>query len=62
MKNLHYASLAPKHQERLDFNAFKKWMQETAGLRGGGKPGTLQGGGPKIAKPLGEAIKTGLLQ
>jgi alanyl-tRNA synthetase len=61
-KSSFYASLAPKHNERMDFKTFKKWMQESAGLRGGGKPGTLQGGGKKVDKPLGDAIKTGLLQ
>lgn len=61
-KSAFYASLAPKHQKRMDFNTFKKWMQDSAGLRGGGKPGTVQGGGPKIDKNLSDAIKAGMLK
>lgn len=55
-----FASLAPEHQETIDMKAFSKWLQEATGLRGGGKKGTLQGGGPKITQDLAPLIKKGL--
>jgi len=46
-----YAQCDAKHEKKIDMKAFAKILQE-AGLRGGGKKGTLQGGGKKITKDL----------
>lgn len=59
-KSVFFASLASEHQEIIDMEAFGKWLKEAVGLRGGGKKGTLQGGGPKITKDLAPLIKAGL--
>lgn len=61
-KSSFFASLAPEYLKSMDFTIFKKWLQETTGLRGGGRPGTLQGGGPRITKDYSEAIKAGMLK
>lgn len=55
-----FASLAPEHQETIDMKTFATWLKDATGLRGGGKKGTLQGGGPKITKDLAPLIKKGL--
>lgn len=46
-----YAQCDAKHEKKIDMKAFAKTLQDT-GLRGGGKKGTLQGGGKKITKDL----------
>ena len=51
------ASVAPALVDRVDMKAFGTWLNETAQLRGGGKKDMLQGGGPKVGKDLGDAIK-----
>lgn len=51
------ASVAPTLVDRVDMKAFGAWLNETAGLRGGGKKDTLQGGGPKVGQELGGKIK-----
>lgn len=55
-----FASLAPEHQETIDMKAFATWLKDATGLRGGGKQGTLQGGGPKVTQDLAPLIKKGL--
>jgi alanyl-tRNA synthetase len=59
-KSAFFVSLAPEHEQTIDLPAFGKWLNEAVGLRGGGKKGTLQGGGPKITKDLAPLIKAGL--
>lgn len=59
-KSTFFVSLAPEHEQTIDLPAFGKWLHEATGLRGGGKKGTLQGGGPKITKDLAPLIKAGL--
>jgi alanyl-tRNA synthetase len=59
-KSSFIASLAPQYEETIDMKAFAKWLQESVGLRGGGKKGILQGGGPRVTQDLGPLIKKGL--
>lgn len=51
------ASVAPALVDRIDMKSFGAWLAQTTGLRGGGKKDMLQGGGPKVDKELGDAIK-----
>ena len=55
-----YVSVAPQHEQVIDLTTLSGWLQKTAGLRGGGKKGSLQGGGPRVTQDLGAAIKAGL--
>ncbi len=55
-----FVSVAPQHEHIIDLKTLSDWLQKTAGLRGGGKKGSLQGGGPRITQDLGTAIKAGL--
>ncbi len=55
-----FASLAPEFQDTIDMKTFATWLKDATGIRGGGKKGTLQGGGPKITKDLTSLIKAGL--
>ncbi len=55
-----FVSVAPQHEQVIDLKVLSDWLQKTAGLRGGGKKGTLQGGGPRITQDLGTSIKAGL--
>ena len=57
-----FVSLAPQFDQVVDLAALGAWLNTTYGLRGGGKKGSLQGGGPKITKDIGAAIKVGLLK
>jgi alanyl-tRNA synthetase len=59
-KSVFFVSVAPEYQQIIDLAVLSEWLQKSHGLRGGGKKGTLQGGGPKVAKNLGELIKAGL--
>jgi alanyl-tRNA synthetase len=60
-KSAFFASLAPEHQETINIANFATWLKDTTGIRGGGKKGTLQGGGPKITQDLAPLIKKGLV-
>lgn len=51
------ASVAPTLVDRVDMKSFAAWLNDTAQLRGGGKKDIIQGGGPKVAKDLGDVIK-----
>ncbi len=55
-KSVFYAALDPQHEKAVDFKAFSEKLK-AAGLRGGGKKGTLQGGGPKITQELSALCK-----
>lgn len=50
-----YASLAPELATTLDFETVKNVL-DNHGLKGGGKAGTLQGGGPRLTKDLKAAL------
>ncbi len=56
-KSSFYLALSPQHEKAIDLPALTAWLEKTAGLRGGGKNGTLQGGGPVVDKTLGAQIK-----
>ncbi len=50
-----FASLAPQHAQHINFEKVKDIL-DAHGLKGGGKHGTLQGGGPHITKDLKAAL------
>jgi alanyl-tRNA synthetase len=50
-----YATLASEIAAKLDFEKIKNTL-DAHGLKGGGKAGTLQGGGPRITKDLKAAL------
>ncbi len=54
-KTSFYASLTPELATTLDFEIVKNIL-DAHGLKGGGKGGTLQGGGPRITKDLKTAL------
>lgn len=56
-KSVFFASLAPEHNKTIDMKIFETWLKDTTGIRGGGKQGTLQGGGSKITSDLSPLIK-----
>lgn len=58
--SIFFISIAPEYESAIDLKTLNNWLQTTAGLRGGGKKGTIQGGGPRITQNLGNAVKTGL--
>ncbi|MEX0940349.1 MAG: alanine--tRNA ligase [Candidatus Babeliales bacterium] len=43
-----YCILADQFESQINLKAFATWLKDTFELRGGGKKGTLQGGGPAI--------------
>lgn len=55
-----YVSLNQAYQDVIDLKVFAQWLTQTTGLRGGGKLGTLQGGGPAVIQDLAPLIKAGL--
>lgn len=55
-------SIAPQHESAIDVPALSAWLEKTAGLKGGGRKGILQGGGPLVHQDLGKLITTGLLK
>ncbi len=57
-----YATVAPSYEAHVNTKDFGVWLKTVAGLTGGGKPGTLQGGGPRVGKQLEQQIKDYLLQ
>ncbi len=58
--SIFFVSLAPEYENIIDLKTLSTWLHTSAGLRGGGKRGTIQGGGPRIIQDLGSAIKKGL--
>ena len=56
-KSSFYAALSADYSSKIDLKSFGLWLNETSGLKGGGKPGTLQGGGQAVAKDLETNIK-----
>lgn len=50
------AALAPQFTSSINLKAFGTWLQETAGLRGGGSGTSIQGGGPVVGSELGDKI------
>ncbi len=57
-KSNFYATLSVEHQKTIDFTVFASWLKTTTGLTGGGKNGTLQGGGAQVSKQLEDQMKT----
>jgi alanyl-tRNA synthetase len=55
-------SVAPQYESVVDMVTLSKWLEQTAGLKGGGRKGMLQGGGPLVHQDLGKLIKAGLLK
>lgn len=54
-KTSFYASLAPELATKINFEVVKNTL-DTHGLKGGGKTGNLQGGGPRVTKDLKAAL------
>jgi len=57
-----FATLDQGYAERVNLKEFAGWLKTVASLTGGGKPGTLQGGGPRVSKQLEQQIKDYLQQ
>lgn len=45
-------AISPDYEKKINVQEFSAWLEKTAQLRGGGKKGLLQGGGPKITSAL----------
>lgn len=56
-KSFFYAALSPEFSTKINLKNCASWLNSTYGLKGGGKPGTLQGGGEKIEQDIGTALK-----
>lgn len=52
-----YASLDNHYESTFDLAAFSTWLKSTTGLFGGGKKGTIQGGGPATTAATEKQIK-----
>ena len=54
-------TVAPQFEQLVDMPTLSAWLTKTAGLKGGGRKGSIQGGGPQVTQDLGALIKAGLL-
>ncbi len=61
-KSSFYAALSSEYAQQIDLKVFSSWLHQNAGLKGGGKPGTLQGSGGKIPKDLEKEIQGWMLK
>ncbi len=61
-KSIFICSVAPVYENRINLQEFSQWLAQQAQLRGGGKKGILQGGGPKVKSSLGEPIRQWIKQ
>ncbi len=59
-KSVFVALVDKLHQNTLDMKKFASWLKDEHGLQGGGKPGSLQGGGGKFDASLETSIKNWL--